>query len=143
MKKQSSKKSAKKTGRAKSKKHRADKDSLDEQCARCLPAKCCLYFSLEIDRPRSKRDYNDLLWFLAHDNVSIYLWKRDWYLMVHNRCKFLDKRTNLCDIYDERPKMCREHTTEDCEFDSDYDFDEHFTSYEQFKRWLKKKKIIK
>jgi Fe-S-cluster containining protein len=117
--------------------------TIDDKCSRCLPAKCCLYFSLEIDRPRSKRDYDDLLWFLAHDDVSIYIWKKDWYLMVHNRCKFLDVKTNLCSAYEYRPRMCREHTTDDCEFDSDYDFDEHFKSYEDLKRWMKKKKAQK
>jgi hypothetical protein len=114
-----------------------------DQCRRCRPAKCCQYFSLEIDRPRSKKDYDDLLWFLAHENVSIYLWKRAWYLMVHNPCVFLDRRTNLCTIYDRRPRICREHSTEDCEFDSDYEFDEHFKSYDDLLRWLRKKGIFK
>jgi hypothetical protein len=113
---------------------------VDPQCSRCIPAKCCEYFSLEIDRPRSKRDYNDLLWFLAHDNVSIYIWEKSWYLMVHNRCRFLNKKSNLCEIYDERPKICREHTTDECEFDSEYEFDEHFKTYEDLKRWMKKNK---
>ncbi len=113
------------------------------KCARCLPAKCCSYFSLEIDRPRSKRDYDDLLWFLAHENVSIYLWDNCWYLMIHNMCTFLDKKTNLCTIYDERSRMCREHSVEECEFDSDYEFDEHFKSYDDLKRWMKKRKIIR
>lgn len=116
---------------------------MNDKCARCLPAKCCLYFSLEIDRPRTKRDYDDLLWFLAHEDVSIYLWKRKWYLMVHNRCRFLDGDTNLCRIYETRPKMCREHSPDECEFDSDYDFDEHFKSYRELRRWMVKKKIIK
>jgi len=116
---------------------------LDERCATCRPAKCCQYFSLEIDRPRSKRDYDDLLWFLAHENVSIYLWKRSWYLMVHNPCTFLDRKTNLCTIYDRRPRICREHSVDECEYDSDYEFDEHFKSYQDLQRWMRKKKIIK
>jgi Fe-S-cluster containining protein len=115
----------------------------DEQCTRCLPAKCCMYFSLEIDAPENKRDYDDFLWFLAHENVSIYLFNDDWFLMLHNKCKFINKESNLCTIYDTRPKMCREHTIEDCEFDSDYEFDEHFKSYDDLKRWMKKQKIIK
>lgn len=115
----------------------------DDQCSRCRPAKCCMYFSLEIDPPENKRDYDDFLWFLAHENISIYLWNDSWYLMIHNRCTFLDAASNRCSIYDTRPKMCREHLTKDCEFDSDYEFDEHFTSYDDLKRWMKKEKIIK
>lgn len=115
----------------------------DDQCLKCRPAKCCMYFSLEIDPPENKRDYDDFLWFLAHENVSIYLWENSWYLMIHNKCTFLDKATNRCTTYETRPKMCREHLTKDCEFDSDYEFDEHFTSYDDLKRWMKKQKIIK
>jgi len=111
-----------------------------DRCATCRPAKCCQYFSLEIDRPRSKKDYDDLLWFLAHEAVSIYIWKKSWYLMVHNRCLFLDRESNLCAIYDKRPRICREHSVEECEYDSDYEFDEHFKSYQELERWLKKKK---
>jgi len=113
------------------------------RCAKCLPAKCCRYFSLEIDKPANKRDYDDLLWFLAHEKVSIYLWEKRWYLMVHNPCTFLDSHSNTCKIYDKRPKMCREHSVDECEFDSDYEFDEHFKSYDELKRWLKKNKKIK
>ncbi len=137
------KKTKKSAAGFKTKKSSVKNLKIDEQCTRCIPAKCCQYFSLEIDRPRNKRDYNDFLWFLTHENVSIYLWNRDWYLMIHNKCRFLDSKTNLCEIYDERPKICREHTVDDCEFDSDYEFDEHFKSYEDLKRWLKKKKKIR
>ncbi len=113
------------------------------KCARCLPAKCCRYFSLEIDRPTSKRDYDDLLWFLAHGNVSIYLTDSSWFLMVHNDCVFLNQKTNLCKIYETRPQMCMEHSVDECEFDSDYGFDEHFKSYDDLMRWMKRKKIIR
>ncbi len=111
------------------------------KCAKCLPAKCCRYFSLEIDRPTCKRDYNDFLWFLAHENISIYLWEKKWYLMIHNTCTFLDPEENICTIYDKRPKMCREHSVDECEFNSDYEFDEHFKSYDELKKWIKKKTI--
>ena len=113
------------------------------RCAKCLPAKCCQYFSLEIDPPTCKRDYDDFLWFLAHENVSIYLWEKKWYLMVHNVCKYLDTEENICTNYENRPKMCRDHSVEDCEFNSDYEFDEHFKSDDELKQWMKKKKIIK
>jgi Fe-S-cluster containining protein len=132
-------KRANKSAKRKERKRMADVS----QCARCQPAKCCMYFSLEIDRPTTKRDYDDFMWFLAHENVSIYLWNKSWYLMVHNRCVFLDRKTNLCSIYDTRPAMCREHAVEECEFDSDYEFDEHFKSRDDLTRWMKKKKLLK
>jgi len=111
------------------------------QCAQCLPAKCCRYFSLEVDRPRSKRDYDDFLWMLAHENVSIYVEGKKWFLMVHNQCHFLDTDTNMCKIYDKRPKMCREHSVDDCEWHGPYEFDHHFKSYDELKKWMKKKNL--
>jgi Fe-S-cluster containining protein len=109
------------------------------QCAQCVPAKCCRYFSLEIDRPRSRRDFDDLLWMLAHREVSIYIEEKKWYLMIHTQCRFLDIRTNMCAIYDNRPVMCREHPFDECEWHGSYNFEEHFKSYEALKRWMKKK----
>jgi len=109
------------------------------QCAQCVPAKCCRYFSLEVDRPRSKRDYDDLLWMLAHREVSVYIEERKWYLMIHTQCRFLDTQTNMCAIYENRPAMCREHPFEECEWHGPYDFEEHFKSCDALKRWMRKK----
>ncbi len=111
------------------------------QCAQCLPAKCCRYFSLEVDTPRSKRDYDDLLWMLAHEHVSVYVEDRAWYLMIHTQCQFLDTDTNLCGIYDTRPHMCREHSVDDCEWHGPYDFEQHFRSYDALKRWMQQRDL--
>ncbi len=111
------------------------------QCAQCIPAKCCRYFSLQIDRPLNRRDYDDLLWMLAHRQVSIYIEKRKWYLMVHTQCRFLDTDTNLCTTYETRPEMCREHSWTECEWQGPYEFTEHFKSYEELKRWMKRKNL--
>jgi Fe-S-cluster containining protein len=119
------------------------KKEVESQCTSCIPAKCCQYFSLEIDTPASKSDYDDLLWFLAHKDVSIYTQNKSWYLMLHNRCTFLNKKSNLCKIYDKRPRICRAHTTDECEFAEDWDFDKHFKSYDELERWLLKKGKLK
>lgn len=135
----------KKTGKKKSKKAGKAVPQLVAQhprCAQCIPAKCCRYFSLEVDRPRSKRDYDDLLWMLAHQDVSVYVDKKKWYLMVHTQCKFLDMDTNCCTIYDTRPQMCREHSVDECEWHGPWDFDKHFMSYEELKQWMKKKDLL-
>ena len=39
------------------------------------------------------------------------------------RCKYLTKK-NLCGIYFDRPKICREYTTDDCEYDTNWIFEE-------------------
>ena len=111
------------------------------QCAQCLPAKCCRYFSLQIDTPRTGRDFDDLLWMIAHQQVSFYIEKRKWFLMVHTQCRFLDTDTNMCTIYEKRPQMCREHSVKECEWHGPYDFEEHFKSYEELTRWMKRRGV--
>jgi len=100
------------------------------QCEKCLPAYCCNYFAFGIDEPEDRRDYESLLWKIAHENTSIYIYRQDWFIMIHNRCNFL-MPDNKCAIYDHRPYMCREHSTESCEYTGDdYGFTEHFKSYD-------------
>jgi Fe-S-cluster containining protein len=108
------------------------------QCAQCLPAKCCRYFSLQVDTPVDERDFDDLLWMIAHEHVSVYVDDKEWYLMIHTQCHFLDTETNMCKIYEKRPHMCREHLVDDCEWHGGYDFEEHFKSHDDLKKWIER-----
>ncbi len=117
---------------------RKQKESTSDQCSRCLPAACCMYYAFEIDRPETRKDYESLLWKLAHKLTSIYIYRKKWYLMIHTRCNFLNQQ-NKCDIYEQRPYLCREHSTANCEFsDSDYGFSEHFRSYDELLVYIRK-----
>ncbi len=102
-------------------------------CPRCVPAKCCMYFSTEIDKPETPSDFDDLLWIIAHRNVEIYTKGRSWHVLVKTPCRFYDPPRG-CLIYPTRPRICREHDAGDCEFDQEYDFDLHFRSYEELER---------
>jgi len=107
------------------------------QCEKCLPAYCCNYFAFGIDEPEDRRDYESLLWKIAHENTSIYIYRQDWFIMIHNRCNFL-MPDNKCAIYEHRPYMCREHSTESCEYTGDdYGFTEHFKSYDDLLIYIK------
>jgi Fe-S-cluster containining protein len=53
-----------------------------------------------------------------------------WYLLVHTTCKHLQSN-NMCGIYETRPEICREYTTENCEYDEDWTFDQIFETPEQ------------
>jgi Fe-S-cluster containining protein len=96
-----------------------------------------MYFSTEIDRPVDARDFDDMLWMIAHRDVEIYARRRRWYVMVKNPCRFYDP-VRGCLIYPSRPRICRRHRTAECEFDDDYDFDLHFRSYEELERFVRK-----
>lgn len=83
-------------------------------CQECN-AKCCRYVSTEIDRPASKEDFDDIKWFLCHKNVIVYIDNEDeWVVEFKTECKYLDENKK-CKIYDKRPRICREHDTEDCD----------------------------
>lgn len=98
-------------------------------CDHCT-AKCCRYFSLAISTPSTWDDYDEIRWYLAHGQTIVYVDKRTWYLLVMTRCKYL-RRDNLCGIYADRPKVCREYTTADCEYDTDWTFEKVFEAPEQ------------
>jgi uncharacterized protein len=111
-------------------------DAVD--CAVCVPAKCCMYFSTEIDAPDSARDFDDILWMIAHRDVEVYTKRRRWYLMVRTPCRFYEP-TRGCLIYPVRPRICRQHQTTSCEYGDDYEFDRHFRSYEELERYYRKR----
>jgi Fe-S-cluster containining protein len=98
-------------------------------CDHCT-GKCCRYFSLPIETPTTWDDYDAIRWYLAHGQTVIYVDKGTWYLLVMSRCNYLS-RDNKCGIYHNRPKVCREYTTAECEYDDDWSFDKVFESPEQ------------
>lgn len=98
-------------------------------CAYCT-AKCCRYFAFPIDTPESQKDFDYLRWFLLHGRVAIFVEDGTWYLMVFADCKHLQE-DHRCGIYEIRPQICREYTTDDCEFEDDALYDKYFETPEQ------------
>ena len=98
-------------------------------CDHCV-AKCCRYFTVDIDEPTTWDDFDAVRWYLAHGQTLVYVEKGTWFLVVMTRCRYLgpDQR---CRIYHTRPKICREYTTEECEYDDDWEFEKVFESPEQ------------
>jgi Fe-S-cluster containining protein len=116
---------------------REKKKSKDSSiCKDCIPARCCMYFSTEIDAPHGAKDFDDILWMLAHRDVEIYTKRKRWYVMVKTPCRFYDPARG-CLIYPSRPRICRAHHPAECEFHEDYDFDLHFHSYEELERYFR------
>ena len=110
-------------------KPRSDLKPGEVLCEYCT-AKCCRYFSLPIDKPETFDDFDYYRWFLMHDRATIFTEEDRWYLLVYTPCKHLQS-DNRCGIYNTRPKICREYTTEQCEYDDDYTFDRYFELPEQ------------
>lgn len=98
-------------------------------CDHCV-GKCCRYFSLQIDTPETWDDYDTIRWFLTHGQTVVYVDQGKWYLLVLTKCQYL-RADNRCGIYLNRPKICREYTTDGCEYETDWEFERLFESPEQ------------
>ena len=76
---------------------------------------CCSYVAVEIDGPETLRGATDMLWYLYHQDVTVY---RDgdgeWSVVFETRCRNL--RSDLrCAIYEQRPEICRHFDNRICE----------------------------
>ena len=81
------------------------------KCNQC--GGCCKHIALEIDKPSSKEDYNNILWYLLHNNVSVFVDEGDWFVEFRTRCKALNEE-NTCNFYEKRPKICRTYSSVSC-----------------------------
>lgn len=93
-------------------------------------AKCCRYFALPIDTPTEWADFEFIRWYLLHRQASVFTEDGDWYLMVHTDCKHL-LSDNRCGIYETRPQICRDYSTENCEYEDDWTYERYFETPEQ------------
>ena len=98
-------------------------------CDHCT-AKCCRYFALQIDAPKSREEYDYIRWYLLHERASIFVDDGTWHLLVHTPCRRL-QANNLCGIYHSRPQICRDYTTDECEYDGDGQYDMLFECADQ------------
>lgn len=103
-------------------------------CDHCS-AKCCKYFALPIETPTTRQDFDYLRWYLLHDAATVFVEGENWYLLVHTRCKHL-QQDNRCGIYHTRPNICREYSTENCEYDDGYVYDRYFETAEQVAEYV-------
>lgn len=108
------------------------------KCDRCLPAKCCSAVAMEIDKPRSLEDYENLLWYVAHENIHLYISEKSWFMNIISRCNFLGL-DNRCEGYERRPQICREYSLDSCEFDAtveEYGYEAYFENFEQLEAYV-------
>ena len=79
---------------------------------------CCHYVAVEIDGPNTLRGATEILWYMYHPGVSVYVDEDEWMVQFETRCQHLlpDKR---CGIYETRPPICREYDEVTCEVNAD------------------------
>jgi Fe-S-cluster containining protein len=124
------------TDGAKTKK-KAKKKVKKIQCDKC-DGLCCRYFALPIEDPEDWDDFDDIRWYLCHENIDVFLEDGDWYMNVRNKCKHLSEKDYKCDMYEKRPKICRGYKMADCDYTSaDYGYELHFKNDRQMEEYMK------
>jgi len=114
----------------------------DHPCFQC--AKCCKYMSVEIDAPRTMRDYDHIIWYLYHDRVAVFVdWESDWFVLFQTPCEHLNAQ-GMCGVYEKRPAICKDFDWRECENHmtaEDGPADKWlFESADDFMAWLKKQR---
>lgn len=112
---------------------RKDLQPGENLCSYCT-AKCCRYFALPIDTPTTRREFDYLYWFMIHGRVAIFVDADTWYLMVFGDCQYLQS-DHRCGIYETRPQICRDYTTDNCEYEDDGVYDKYFETPEQIREY--------
>lgn len=108
---------------------RKDLKKGENLCEHCT-AKCCRYFALPIDTPKKWEDFDHLRWYMIHGEVSLFVEDETWFLMVHADCQHLQDN-HMCGIYYERPQICRDYSTDNCEYEDDVCYEKFFETAEQ------------
>ena len=112
----------------------------ENKCGFCTQTKCCTYVTQQIDTPRSKDDFETLLWQVSHKKVSAYKDEDGWFLLFDSSCEHLQPG-GRCGIYENRPEVCREHSNDYCEYDAPAEdgFDLYFPDYKTLLKYCKKR----
>lgn len=103
-------------------------------CDHCT-AKCCKYFAWPIEKPTTHGDFDYMRWAMLHTGTTFFVEEGDWYVLVHADCKHL-RPDNRCGIYETRPEICREYSTDNCEFDPTYVYEKYFETPEQVEEYV-------
>ena len=111
-----------------------------ESCPEACQSICCRYVTTKIDAPRTKMDFDELYWFLCHENVEVFIESRKWYVQFDTPCRNLDRRS-LCRDYLTRPHVCREHKEEECEYWGEEDRKVMMRSPDDLKRYMKRRGV--
>ena len=83
------------------------------ECTEC--ARCCTYVGVGIETPTRARYATDILWYLYHENVYVYVdGNKEWSVHFETRCRNLGDDL-LCGIYEARPHLCRSFDNKTCE----------------------------
>lgn len=104
---------------------------------------CCRHIAVEIDAPETDKEFDQIRWFLLHEDVWVFIDNDDsWNLQVNRKCEKLGEN-GWCGIYEERPFICKDYSAKNCERHGSGDsYKVLFKSLEDFEEWVSKGRVI-
>jgi Fe-S-cluster containining protein len=95
---------------------------------------CCGYVAVEIESPNTVSGATEILWYLYHQNISIYTDDGEWMVQFETRCQHL-MDDHRCAIYEQRPQICRDFDETGCEVNAE-EIGQSFYNAGEFLSWL-------
>jgi uncharacterized protein len=112
--------------------------ALDRPLVQCVDCgRCCTYVGVGINPPTSARHATDVLWYLYHEGVYVYVdGEGEWSVHFGARCRHLGPDLR-CSIYAERPHICRTFDNRTCEVNDPVHDSLTFREPAEFLEWLR------
>ena len=108
------------------------------ECTEC--ARCCRYVGVGINAPTTPRLASDVLWYLYHEQVSVYRDEAgEWSVLFETRCRNL-RADLLCGVYETRPHICRSFDNRGCDVNAPSPRALTFNEPAEFLDWLQAKR---
>ena len=108
------------------------------ECTEC--GKCCTYVGVGINAPTSPRHATDVLWYLYHERVYVYVdGDGEWSVHFETRCRNLGDDLR-CGVYLDRPHICRTFDNRTCEANDPVHDTLTFREPAEFLAWLRQTK---
>ena len=115
--------------------------ALDRPLVECTDCgKCCTYVGVGINPPTSPRYATDVLWYLYHQGVYVYVdGEGEWSVHFEARCRNLGPDLR-CGVYVDRPHICRTFDNRTCEVNDPVHDSLTFREPLEFLEWLRETK---
>jgi Fe-S-cluster containining protein len=105
------------------------------ECTDC--GRCCTYVGVGINAPTTPRYATDVLWYLYHEKVYVYVdGDGEWSVHFEARCRNLGPDLR-CGVYLDRPHICRSFDNRTCEVNDPMHDSLTFRDPGQFLEWLR------
>lgn len=103
---------------------------------------CCRHIAVEIDTPETKKEFDNIKWFLLHRDVWVFIDNDGtWNLQMNTLCEKL--KDGRCSYYEKRPAICKNYSAGSCEKNGDGDsFKVMWKGIEEFEKWVLDGRVV-